>query len=176
MRRPRERLPGEGSVFRYCDSKGMIRFGFKFYPSPGASAILRRLAPNGAIWTTYADAAAALRAAMSKSPEWVDSQGEYLSYGADARSRARDRATVAAFRRNGIKGAREARGLTGHGLAAMSGVDRAQLRRIEQGKDALTLRTIERVADALGLHDLTVGDLLERFGSHRANDLVEETA
>lgn len=152
-RRPRQRQPGEGSVFRYHDADGMIRYGIKFTPESGKT-VLRRLAPNGEIWTTEDAAENALERALVRSAEWIGPDGEYLSYGLDVRARIRDQEAATAYERGGLKGAREAREMSLKELARRSGTDPAQLRRMERGESQPSIATLRRLAEALGLHRL----------------------
>jgi integrase len=85
--KPKRRSPGEGSVFAYKTKAGVTRYGIKFLvvqPDGTKKPTLRRRGKDGEIWTTYKDAAKALRDALGQVDrnEWIDPSkqptGEYL--------------------------------------------------------------------------------------------------
>jgi DNA-binding XRE family transcriptional regulator len=52
---------------------------------------------------------------------------------------------------NRIKAIRQAKGVTQDQLAELTGLNRAHLYRLENGKQSMTLRTLKIIADTLGV-------------------------
>lgn len=73
----KRRSPGEGSVWEYRTQAGQVRYAIGFTtaaPDGSTRNVTRRRGPGGEKWTTYRDAAKALRDALGQidKGEWVD--------------------------------------------------------------------------------------------------------
>ena len=71
----KRRSPGEGSVWEYSTQAGQVRYAIGYVvtaPDGSTRSVTRRRGPAGEKWTTYRDAAKALRDALGK----ID-KGEY---------------------------------------------------------------------------------------------------
>lgn len=106
-RKSKRRSPGEGSVWEYRTSAGQIRYAIGFVttmPDGSTRSVTRRRGPAGERWTTYRDAAKALRDALGQidKGEWADPSkqptGDYLDeWAAGLRLGA---STMASYRKN----------------------------------------------------------------------------
>ena len=83
----KRRSPGEGSVWEYRTQARQVRYAIGFTttaPDGSVRNVTRRRGPGGEKWTTYRDAAKALRDALGQidKGEWVDPSrqplGDYL--------------------------------------------------------------------------------------------------
>jgi integrase len=106
-RERKRRTPGEGSVWSYRTKAGQVRYAIGFTttaPDGTTHSVTRRRGPAGEKWTTYRDAAKALRDALAKidKGEWADPSrqpaGAYLDeWAAGLRLGP---STVASYRKN----------------------------------------------------------------------------